>query len=169
MARPIFATMLPLILVPCFLLFQVCHCSSRALLLNPGIQQQPLVPRPPPAAHHPEDAAAEAGARAVAAAIAEDDGHSSVRAVGAGAAPSSMATTASSPRDRNQQGGVVASSWPNRSALLAGAGPHQVLPRSKLARRFLVTGVVEGADSAARASCHSSDVHNSGCTPPSEH
>ncbi|TKV91717.1 hypothetical protein SEVIR_9G115900v4 [Setaria viridis] len=162
MARPVFATMLPLILVP-FLLFQVRDCSARALL-RPTEHQQPLAPaahhrdEPP---YHPDDDAAETGARPVA--IAEDDdGQSSARADGDGAAPWSSMATASSPRDKDQ--GVVGSR--HGSTLLAGP---PVLQRSKLARRFLaVAGVVEGADSAARASCHSSDVHN-GCTPPSEH
>ncbi|CAL4944026.1 unnamed protein product [Urochloa decumbens] len=160
MARPIHA-MLPSILVA-FLLFQVSHCSRP---LAPE-ERQPRVPTAPPADAHRD--AADTGKRrpVTVVAITLDDGGQRRTTTSAddddGAAPPSM-LTASSSRDKGQGGADVGSSG-HRSAPLAGP---QVLQRSKLARRFLA-GVVEGADSAARASCHSSDVHIS-CTPPSEH
>ncbi|OEL13291.1 hypothetical protein BAE44_0025693 [Dichanthelium oligosanthes] len=156
-ARPLRAIILPLILSVCFLLFQDSNCSTP---LSPEERQVPTAPPPahrdePP--YHP-DAAETRTSRPVAVAVTEDDG-GKTRAGDDGAAPSSSAT-ASSLRDKDQ-GGAVGSR--HRSALLR----PPVLQRSKLARRFLA-GVVEGADSAAKASCHSSDVHIS-CTPPSEH
>ncbi|CAN6298031.1 unnamed protein product [Urochloa humidicola] len=150
MTSPVHA-MLPLILVA-FLLFQVSDCSRP---LHPE-ESQPRVPTAPPA--HRD--AAETGNRPVTVTITEDDGQRRSTSADDGSAAGTtvaMATAASS------QGGVAGSSAGHRSALLRSA----VLQRSKLARRVLA-GVVEGADSAARASCHSSDVHNS-CTPPSEH
>ncbi|CAN6309611.1 unnamed protein product [Urochloa humidicola] len=142
--------MLPLILVA-FLLFQVSDCSRP---LAPE-ERQPRAPTAPPPAHRD---AAETGNRPVTAAITEDDGQTtSTDDDGSAGTTVAMAKAASS------QGGAAGSSSGRRSALLRPA----VLQRSKLARRFLA-GVVEGSDSAARASCHSSDVHNS-CTPPSEH
>lgn len=41
------------------------------------------------------------------------------------------------------------------------------VPRLKMARRFLA-GEAGGADSAAKSSCHSNNVHND-CAPPSKH
>ncbi|RLN16859.1 hypothetical protein C2845_PM02G00600 [Panicum miliaceum] len=156
-ARRLWAV-LPLILAISFLLFGASDCSRP---LSPE-QRQPRVPptatAPPPAAAHRDEeppyyrpVAAETGTQPVAVETKEDG------------APS-VATA--SPRDKEEQGGGgVGSGHGIRSALLGPLPP--VLRRSKLARRLLA-GVVEGADSAARASCRSSDAHIS-CTPPSEH
>ncbi|KAF8734328.1 hypothetical protein HU200_014553 [Digitaria exilis] len=172
MARRLCATQLPLILVISFFL-GVSNCSRP---FSPE-QHRPRAPTAPPAAHRDVEAphhldAAKARTRPTTVAITEDDDDGKsrrwTRADGGVASPASMAIMASS-RDKDGHGGVVGvGSSGHRSALLRLPAPVLRRGRSKLARRFLVAGAVEGADSAARASCRSNNVHIS-CTPPLEH
>ncbi|KAF8674403.1 hypothetical protein HU200_048235 [Digitaria exilis] len=174
MARRLCATRLPLILVISFLLLGVSNCSRP---FSPE-QHRPRAPTAPPAAHRDVEAphhldAAEARTRPTTVAITEDDDDGQSRRWtradgGAAAAPASMAMVFQ--RDKDGHGGVVGvGSSGHRSALLRLPAPVLRRGRSKFARRrFLLAGTVEGADSAARASCRSNDVHIS-CTPPLEH
>jgi len=159
-------TMLPSILVVILLFhFQVAD-SSRPLSTE---EQRPRADPTAPAAvhraeshHYHRDAAETVNGRVAVETTTEDDDGSrtTARAEEGGAAAALSATTTTSARGKDGQDDGVGS----RNGRPAAA----VLLRSRLARRFQAAGVVEGADSAARPSCGSSDVHN-GCTPPSEH
>lgn len=169
MARPVRA-MLPSILVVVLLFhFQVAD-SSRPLSTEE--RQRPLVDPTAPAAvvhraepHHHRAAAAETGTGRVAVeTTTEDDGsRASTRAEEGGAAAVPLLATTTSARGKDEQADDGVGSRNGRAAAAV-----QVLLRSRLARRFLAGEVEGGADSAARPSCRSSDVHI-GCTPPSEH
>ncbi|KAG2546361.1 uncharacterized protein LOC120648516 [Panicum virgatum] len=147
MAARRLCAVLPLILAISFLLFGASDCSRPS---SPE-QRQPRAPT----ATAPPAVAAETGTQQPVAVETKDDGP-----------PSSLATA--SPRDKEQGGGGVGSGHGISSALLEPPPPPVLRRSNKLARRFLMSGVVEGADSAARASCRSSDAHI-GCAPPAEH
>jgi len=148
MAARRLCVVLPLILAISFLLFGASDCSRPS---SPE-QRQPQAPT----ATAPPAVAAETGTQQPVAVETKDDG------------PPSLAT-ASRPRDKEQGGGGGGSGHGIRRRALLEPPPAAVLRRSKLAWRFLLpAGVVEGADSAARASCRSSDAHIS-CAPPAEH
>ena len=93
----------------------------------------------------------------------EDDRSKTTTHAEEGRAAAALSATTTSARGKQLQGDGVG--WRNVGRPAAAV---QVLLRSRLARRFLAAGVVEGADSAARPSCGSGDVHN-GCTPKPEH
>ena len=166
MARPVRA-IVPSILVV-LLLFQAAD-SSRPLSTEE--RQRPRADPTAPAAvvhraepHHHRDAAETVNGHVAVETTVEDDGSKTATHAeegGAAAALSTMTTT--SARGKQLQGDGVGSRNAGRPAAAV-----QVLLRSRLARRFLAAGVVEGADSAARPSCGSGDVHN-GCTPKPEH
>lgn len=149
MARPAATALL---LAAC-LLFQVATCS----------RPSPEEPRRIPAAAVPgeDEQHNKLGARTTGtggAAIAVVEGKKA--RADDGAATFSSATGSFVLRGKDGNDGSM--SGGNRSAA--------ALLRSKLARRFLAAtsgGVVEGADSAAGASCHSNDTHNKSCPPAS--
>ncbi|KAL6637724.1 hypothetical protein ACP70R_025296 [Stipagrostis hirtigluma subsp. patula] len=149
MARRVHAVLLLQLLLATCLLFQVSDCS----------RPFPSEPRASPAVRRGEDEPPHhRGATTRPAAAAEDDSGRRTRVDDGVASSSSLSGATTSAQD---DGDVGVGPGPLVRALMRPA----LLLRSKLARRFLVGGVVEGSDSAAGASCRSFNVHTN-CPPP---